>query len=204
MPSPINPYNLESNTIVYLKYDSQITKITSKKNDVFALGPNTNADELLASFFEKYPQVFKKAVPGTLLHKINGAFAEPSQKLQTGDFVELGLISVASLRKQIKKEIDELTSELKLNFSSKDVASFVFEDTSDTPDKLLNTFLPHNTSDTFSEEQLFIIEGALVRAWSSLPQKRHGGKSQMQILHKELLKDFVAQKNLPKNTTTKN
>jgi len=199
MPSPVNPYNPESNTIVFIKYDSKITRLISKQQDTFALGASANADELLASFFEKYPQVFEKAVPGTLLHKINGAIATPAQPLQTGDFVEFGLMSLAALRRQIKKEIDSLSNLYDLGFSSQEVASYVFESQDDNPDKFLLKFLPETILQKISEEEWLSIENALFKAWASLPRRKFKGKSQMQILHKDLMKELISAQNEQKS-----
>ncbi len=185
MPSPF--YKNNEYTIVYLNYDESVSKLTGKDNDVFALKFGAPAEELLAHFFSNYPQVFKKAVPGTLIYTINGASVPPFYTLQTGDSVFFKLITLNKLRKDLLQDLESLIKALDVSFSSGELVAFVEEDNSDNPEAMFKKFIQKEDE---KKEGIDILEDVMFKVWNSFPRKSFKGKSFSQNLHKELLKEF--------------
>ncbi len=179
---------IQDSVIVYLNYGKGIKRLIHKTNDIFAFTEQADADVLLGRFFETYPIIFEKAIPGTLTHRINGAFAYPQQLLRTGDMVELELITLRSLRIALEKEMDNLIKEFKLQFTTEQIKKAIFEEKTEIYENFLNKFavLPKK----YNNEDLLVVEDVLIRAWNTFPQKKLKGKSQMETLHNELLKEF--------------
>ncbi len=176
--------------IIYISYDKKISSITNSKSETLSLRPNTSSEEFLSILFNKYPALLKQAVPGTLIHKINGAPAHAEQKLQTGDYIEMSLISLRKLRSSIKKDIDFWAESLGLRFSSEDVINFIYNSDEKGMEKIIDEFLK---DEVLLEDPLVIEElsNTLLRAWNSFPQKRLKGKSAMQVLHKEIVQEIL-------------
>ncbi len=191
MPSPF--YKNDEKVIVYLNYDKSIAKLTGKNTEVFALQQGSSSEELLAHFFNSYPSVFKKAIPGTLIYSINGAQNPVMHTLQTGDSVSFKLISLTRLRQNLLQELESLISLLEVSFSVKELLEFIEKEDSDNPEKMFKNFL--NKEDE-KKEAIALLEDVMFKVWNSFPRKSLNGKSFSQFVHEDLMKElFEIQKN---------
>jgi len=196
--------SLSQHTIVYLKYNERLSKMTGKRQEAFALPLHATTDDLFLSFFSTYPEVFEKAVPGMVEHYINGSPGFPDQPLQTGDFILMKFHTMATLRASIKRDITAMFKKLNINFTADDVVEFVFSSGDKGIDEILTQFIDFSKiSDSYDAED---VANLLIKAWNTFPQKRHKGKSVMQIMHQELLTDLNKDinKKEPKKITNKN
>ena len=174
-------------TIIYVKYLPGAFKYSGVKEETLALDIQMTIDELLFNIFEKYPKLFEKAVPGTLIQKVNGALAYPNYVLQTGDLVEYDLISLGEFRDKLRQDLKKKIEKNKLPFSVEDVELFVLESNEDDIKDLIPKFLQ---GVDISINELDETADLLVKIWNSFPQKRLKGKSQMQAIHQDLLNDL--------------
>ena len=180
--------NKNSATIVYVRYDKRIAKLADRHEDTFALQDPANFDALLMRFFEMYPAVFEKAIPGTLIQKVNGAPAVPAQALFTGDMVEMELMSTKELRDLILQDLQVALKGFRMKIRPEEIVKEVFEATNDNPDEFIDKFTNKETK--MVEDDLLYYEDLLFKVFNSFPQKRLGGKSQMEVLHEELMNEF--------------
>ena len=186
MPSPIR-IQRDRSTIVYISYDENLQKILGRKNESFALLDGSKSEDFLINFFEIYPHVFEKAIPGTLQYLINGAPSLPYQLLQTGDSISMTLISMRELIKTLKEDIDAMSQKLSLSFGSEEVCEFVRYKDPKEPQDLFTEFKLDKEEDS---DEIFIMEDLLFKAWSSFPRESLGGKSQIQVMHQDILEEF--------------
>ncbi len=185
MPSPF--YKSNEKLIVYISYDKSITKLTGKDSEVFALQNGASSEDLLANFFNSYPSVFKKAVPGTLIYTINGAQNPIFHLIQTGDFVEFSLISIERLRDNLLQELEALISALKMSFSVQDILNFVELENSEDPERMFKHFIRNEDE---KKESIALLEDLMFKVWNSFPRKSLNGKSLSQSIHEELVEEL--------------
>ncbi len=179
-----------SSKIIYTAYGKRLAKLLNKERETFALRAEANSDEFLFHFFKIYPDIFKQAVPGTLIIKINGAYADSIHEFQTGDFVFLELISIRTLRQEIKKDLKVWLDKIGARESVDDFLLKLEKDKSKNPDEFSKKYISLARKKRLNEHELVKLQNLMFKAWSSFPKKHLGRKSESQMLHKELLEEM--------------
>ncbi len=179
--------------IVYLRYGNNLQKLIGKESETLALPPFSHFDSLLFELFNIYPMLLQMAVPGTLKQKINGAAAELLFPLQTGDFIELDLITLNDFMLELKEDIDKFAAINLLSFNFESIKDKVYLSEGKDFDQELSDEIKEVQELSLSPEDNEFIMNLLWRAWSSLPRKELGGKSMAQKIHSELVEEFELQ-----------
>ena len=180
---------LNDTTIVYVSYGSNLRKITKNEKETFSFTGGVLYEDLLISFFTKYPNVFKKTMPGTLLQRLNGGDVLPGQRLATGDYIELEISSLRDLQCKLKKDIKTCIIKNKLPIKVNQILEFIFQEENTDVDNLFSSFAEPYEEFFETEDEFEYYVHLLWQSWNMFPHMELDNKTPAEIFHKEILKN---------------